>query len=106
MTTVAGSPAVAAGVTVTLIWLSLIVNADTGVPYPHTVSSIDQSCGYGSHGNSVSSPTTSPFTTFNPVAATWSAIASRYRSGFTSGKGGAPGSTFGLSFGSTYGISR
>src|SRR5580704_17773503 len=99
MTTVAGSPAVAAGVTVTLIWLSLIVKADTGAPYPHTASSIVQSCGYGSHGNSVSSPTTSPFTTFNPVVATWSAIASRYRSGLTSGKAGVPDVGFGLKAG-------
>src|SRR5580698_459831 len=101
MTTVAGSPAIEAGVTVTLIWLSLIVSADTGAPYPHTASSIDQSCGYGSHGNSVSSPTTSPFTTFNPVAATWSAIAARYRSGSISGGGGALFSTFGLNAGAT-----
>src|SRR5580704_11779994 len=101
MTTVAGSPAVAAGVTVTLIWLSLIVKADTGAPYPHTASSIVQSCGYGSHGNSVSSPTTSPFTTFSPVAATWSAIASRYRNGFVSGEAEAPATGIGLSFGAT-----
>src|SRR5271168_954112 len=99
--TVAALPLVAPGDTVTLIWLSLIVNADTGAPYPHTASSIDQSCGYGSHGNSVSSPTTSPFTTFNPVDATWSAIAARYRRGSISGTGGASFSTFGLNAGAT-----
>ena len=33
-----------AGVTVRSSWLSLIVSADTGAPYPHTASSIAQSC--------------------------------------------------------------